>query len=150
MYLKLESIREECGGCPTHYSGKTVHGNTIEMYLRHGGLWIKVDGQRIVNENASPLDGICSIDDFKVYARKNGHFIDTDDAKWSSHVQEEAEKIEKLFANKVWVTFVQDFYSKSTDKTYKKGKKYIASLDTAQALIDSGLVIIEESYDIDK
>jgi hypothetical protein len=150
MKLKLVSIRLECGGCPTNYTGKTVDGKQVEMYLRHGNLWIDVDGRRIVHENAGELDGVCSLDDFKNYAFRNGYILDTEDATRTSKLQEFEETIQKLYADKVSVTFTEDFYSPSTNLDFKKGRKYTTSLEGAETLVKIGLGVIESEHDQEK
>lgn len=146
MYLKLKSIRMECGGCPTNYTGETIDGRTVDMYLRHGGLSITVDGRSIVRENPMGLDGVCNVDDFIHYAAKNGHILNIEEAVWSSRMQE----IEELFADQVWVTFVQDFKSVSAKKTFKKGEKFSVSLNQVEDFLETGIVVVESASDLIK
>jgi hypothetical protein len=142
MLIRLTSIREECGGCPTYYSGETATGDQFEAYLRHGFMKVELNSQILFTCNPSGLDGICSFDDFKSYARKNGIFIDNSEATYSSRVQEDCKAMENLFKDKIWVEFTRDFVSKAAGITYEKGKRYTASLKLADLLVEKGMAII--------
>jgi hypothetical protein len=72
MLIELKSLREECGGCPTMYSGQTTNGKTFNARLRNGSMSIEIGEHKIVNQNVSPLDGVCDFSDFKRVARANG------------------------------------------------------------------------------
>lgn len=87
MLIKLISIREQCGGCPTHYTGETVRGEIFDAYLRHGYMSIKIGDCEIVDENVSDkgLDGVCGLDDFKQYAMMAEYIIDDSEAEQSSY-----------------------------------------------------------------
>lgn len=150
MFLKMKTIRLECGGCPTTYSGQTVDGYDVDMRLRHGGLTIKVNGHAIVSESISHLDGICSLDDFKFYAGVKGHVIDTDTAAYSSQIQEDNDRIEEMFADQVWLTFVKEFESPSLARTFKKGETIRVNLDSVEILLKSGFVTLDSKRDGEK
>lgn len=148
MHIKLKSLREECGGCPTHFSGETTDGKHFDAYLRHGFMKVEVAGVPIVETNPSHLDGVCSFSDFKEYAARKGFFLDDSDATRSSSVEDLEKTLEELYKDKVWVEFTQDFYSKTQDKTYKKGQKYTASIELAETLVEFGLAFIDDhSYE---
>lgn len=150
MYMKLKTLRLECGGCPTNYTGETVDGKTVEMYLRHGSLWIEVDGERIVHEHAGALDGVCGLEDFRHYAKRNGYLLDTEDATFTSSIQELEETIQSLYGDKIWVRIVKDFYSPSADVQLKKDELRTVELKAAQTLLNTGLAVVNSEHDQEK
>jgi len=147
MLIKLISLREQCGACPTHYTGETEEGHFFDAYLRNGYMKIEVENIPIVSFNPPELDGVCRFEDFKHYARINGYYIDDSEAEWSSELEDTEKMIEELYKDTVWVKFIRDFESKSAGKTYKKDERYTASIDLAETLVSTGLAIIDdESY----
>lgn len=147
MIFKMKTIREECGGCPSHYTGETIHGQILDMYLRGGLMKITLDDHILAHSATTEFDGVCSLEDFKKAARRNGYFINTDDAQSSSAINDLEKTIQELFADSVWVTFVRDFYSKSIDKTFVKGQAYTVSLKSAPVLLKTGLAVIAHEHD---
>lgn len=138
----LQSVREECGGCPTHYSGETVNGRRFEAYLRHGFMRVELEDITLFTCNPSNLDGVCNFDDFVRHAKRYGIDIDSSNAEWSSKTQEDGELIWNLFKDQIWVEFIDDLELKSSNVKYKKGQKYTASLQLADTLVKKGYAII--------
>lgn len=142
--ITLVTLREECAGCPTRYTGETRDGKQFEAYLRHGYMKITLDDEKIVSVNASQFDGVCGFSDFKRVARTKGYFINDDNAVYSSYYDDLEETVKALFKDKVWVEFVQDFYAKTQDKQYKKGERYTAKIDVADTLVKANLAVIDD------
>ena len=87
--IKLVELREDCGGCPTSYSGKTESGQYFETRLRWGIMTIKIDNYYIVNEDVSDeFDGICTFMDFQRHAKYKGYLINKNEAKYSSFLDD--------------------------------------------------------------
>jgi hypothetical protein len=144
MYFKLKSLRQECGGCPTSYSGETKEGYYFEAYLRNGYMKVEINGRKIVSENPRGLDGVCSFDDFKMYARMNGHIIDDSEAEWSSQIEDTEKAILEAFKDIVWVKFTRDFQA-SDGKLFETGKRYTAKINVADILVEAKLAVIDDS-----
>lgn len=133
MYIKLISVKEECGSCPTTYSGETVDGKYLEASLRNGYMKIELNDRTIVSVTPRGLDGTCSFSDFKEYAKRYGYVIDDSDAKFSSRINEIEDAIEEAFRGKVWVEFTETMVTKT--ERFEKGKRYIATQKVADKLV---------------
>lgn len=136
MRIKLKTLREECGGCPTAYSGQTFDGKEFYVRLRHGAMKLELDDKVLVSFNAKGLDGVCGFYDFKDQFKRQGYIIDDSEAEYSSQVQETAAKIDKMFRDKVWVKFTKALSTK--EKTYNEGEKFCTNKTLAQSLVDLG------------
>lgn len=93
--IKLKTLRFECGGCPTSYSGITDEGISFYCRLRHGHMRFELNNHEIFDVYPDDMDGVCGWDDFKEYAEKNGWEIDDSDAECSSFIDD----IEKALEN---------------------------------------------------
>lgn len=147
MILTLKTLREECGGCPTSYSGETTDGRQIDMYLRNGHMSIKLDDQSIISTRTPGLDGVCSLEDFKRYAARHGYDIMTEDAETSSSIHDLEDTIQELYKDTVRMTFIQEFHSDSINRTFKKGESVPVNLKGAAIMLGTGLVVIEHEHD---
>jgi len=100
MYIKLKSLRLECGDCPVIYEGKTDDGNHLELYLRHGHMSIELNGFPLVCTDVS--HGVGSLDDFKTIAEIQGYCIDDTEAMYGSYYNDLEEMIKDSICNKSW------------------------------------------------
>lgn len=141
-FIKLTKLRLKCGAHPTYYTGKTVSGQDFEAYLKDGWMNITVDDISIVNTNPENLDSVCSFERFKDYARMYGFIIDESEAEESSDIEDMNTYFEELYEKNHRVEFIQDFYSKTVGKTYKKGESYMAEKELAKLLVANGLAKI--------
>lgn len=100
MIIKLTELREESGGCPTSYSAKTADGDYLYFRYRHGYMRIDFNDSIIAETNITfgSADGICSFNDFKNLARKNGFYIDDNNVTYSSYIDD----IEETLRNIKW------------------------------------------------
>ncbi|MCK2000488.1 hypothetical protein MZM54_03655 [[Brevibacterium] frigoritolerans] len=144
MIIKLKSLREESGGCPTNFTGETTTGQHFEAYLRNGHMKISIGDSKIVSCNPPGLDGVCSFDDFKHYGALNGYIFDSSEAEFSSHYQDMDNLIAELYKDKTWVKFVVDFESKKANLKFEKDKTYALPLDLAEILQVNGLATIDD------
>ena len=95
--IELKTLRLDCGGCPTAYSGETVQGDQFSCRLRHGYMRINLNSAVIAD--GSPIngaDGVCSFEDFKKLARRKGIIIDESEAIHSSYIDDMEELVRKL------------------------------------------------------
>jgi len=143
--IKLKSLREECGGCPTSFSGETVDGQFFEANLRNGYMEIILDDEHIVSCNPPELDGVCHFSDFELYAQINGFYIDDSEAEWSSQIQDTEKAIQEAFKDIVWVEFIHTFDSKHLKKPFEKGKRYLMSIKNADLFVDAKLAKVDDS-----
>jgi len=98
LLINLKSLREQCGGCPTHYTGETIDGYSFETHFRHGCMSIELGGQIIASEggiNFSGADGVCNFNDFKIFAFRNGIIINDSGAEHSSYYDDFEEMMER-------------------------------------------------------
>lgn len=139
MLIELKSLREECGGCPTSYSGQTIDGKLFGARLRHGHMTIEIDEDCIVSRDVSSrFDGVCSFSDFQRVARASGYSIDDSNASWSSQLNDTEEAIMKMIKDRVKIEFVADLELKKARQNYKKGQNYSVDKKLADLFVEKG------------
>jgi hypothetical protein len=139
--IKLTEIKETCGGCPTAYEGISVTGKTFTARLRHGGMTIKINGHDIVSCDASPLDGVCSFEDFKRFALLEGYRIDDSEAVWSSYITEMEEMLAEQNKHRVKIEFIADIDLPASKYAQKKGDTPLTDKRLAEVLVEKGYAI---------
>lgn len=143
--IQLTALREECGGCPTHYTGQSVDGDDLDLYLRHGSMKVTLNDEVIVRSNPRGLDGVCTLEDFQREMLKKGYRLVYHEANVTSYIKEIEQTIRTLYKDKVWITFLRDLPSESAGETYHKGERYMMTIHTAEQLENLGFVTIEKS-----
>lgn len=86
--IKLKSLRFECGGCPTSYSGITNKNENFYCRLRHGHMRFELNDIEIFDAYPKNMDGVCDWNDFKRYAKLNNYKIDDSEAEESSYIND--------------------------------------------------------------
>lgn len=141
MFIKLKTIKEECGGCPTLFKDFTESGELFVARLRHGFMNITLND---IECYPNGLNGVCRYEDFKTQTALRGYFIDDSKAEYSSRITEIEEAIIETFKDVVKVEFLVDCEATDYGDSYKKGKTYKAKIEITELLVEKGLAVIND------